>query len=130
MQTVQITLAITALLLCSACSTPAANTAITDKKIPLASGTYTFQLKYAEHPMIDGGEFAATIKGSHITIYNPHTEHPFPKGIVTSGKLVWNKNVQKWIIATHTSDINAQEAGGCTDGPDVVDLDKKIYWTC
>lgn len=116
------------ILLTKAKSKSAANVA--NKTIPLASGNYIFQLKYAEHPMISGGDFLVTIQGDHITISNPHTEHAFPKGVITQGKLVWNRHVKKWIIATEAADRHAKEAGSCTDGPDVVDLDKKIYWTC
>lgn len=30
----------------------------------------------------------------------------------------------------YPSDADAPQVGGCSEGPDVVDLVRKIYWTC
>lgn len=51
-------------------------------------------------------------------------------GTIEEGELFFHKSSQKWIIIHSYEDKNALEIGGCTDGPTVVDLINKIYWTC
>ena len=53
----------------------------------------------------------------------------WPAGIVEEGQLFLHSS-NKWIISHKNSDQQATEVGGCTGGPTVVDLAKKIYWTC
>lgn len=36
----------------------------------------------------------------------------------------------QWVIVRSEADRHATEVGGCSDGPEVVDLQQKIYWTC
>lgn len=47
------------------------------------------------------------------------------KGIIRKHILTGNT------IITHDSkDVHAEEIGGCTDGPIIIDLKKKIVWLC
>lgn len=98
---------------------------------PLSDGSYTFQLKDAElgldHPGID---VAVSIRNGHITIENPTQTAVYPAGLMAEGELRWHAPSKQWIIAQRDSDATAAEVGGCSDGPDVVDLAAKIYWFC
>ena len=53
-------------------------------------------------------------------------------GAYVSGKgiLMQHKSTKKWIIGVKPEDVNAQEIGGCTDGPTVIDFKNKIYSKC
>ena len=99
-------------------------------KIPLKPGTYTFQHRFSEQPDLGTGPVLVTIKGGKITVFNPHANNVFPKGVLARGNLVWHRKSKQWIISTDPSDNDAEEVGGCSDGPEVVDLQKRIYRTC
>jgi len=72
----------------------------------------------------------AKISGRRIKLINNSQSSVFPKGVIASGKLMWHSSSSQWIIGQSKSDPFAKEAGGCSDGPEVVDLQLKIYWTC
>ena len=98
--------------------------------IPLASGSYVFQHRFAEHPQMSSITFNVTIDGDKITLTNPKAADPFPAGIIEQGQLVWHQASSSWIIAHSDADQFAPEVGGCSEGPHVVDLHAKVYWTC
>ena len=75
-------------------------------------------------------ELHVRIRNGRITVTNNMSATPFPVGIVAEGLLLWNGRVGKWIIARTEADRDATEAGGCSDGPEVVDLEERVYWTC
>lgn len=54
----------------------------------------------------------------------------FPKGTIAEGTLMWHPKTKEWIIGLEAGDRDAVEVGGCSDGPEVVDLKKRIFWTC
>lgn len=101
-----------------------------DPTVPLKDGIYQFAHKFAEQPEIKSIHFVVTIKGQHIKVENKEKGDIFPLGLMEEGQLKWHKLTKQWIISTSASDINAKEVGGCSDGPTVVDLVNKIYWTC
>lgn len=111
-------------ILVSACSDASA------PAIPLAPGQYIFQHRFAEHPTIPSVELQVTIAGSHIVVVNPTASNPFPAGTLAEGQLMWHAMSQQWIIGQEASDKSALDVGGCSDGPETVDLVNKIYWTC
>ncbi len=98
--------------------------------LPLKSGTYTFKHKFAEQPDAGSSPLVVKIKGNHIAVYNRENSMGFPKGLIEKGTLVFHQKSQAWIISTSAEDINAEEVGGCSDGPTMVDLLNKIYWSC
>jgi len=98
--------------------------------IPLSSGEYTFQHRFAEYPEMPSFQLKATISGTHIVLTNPEASGPFPAGVLAEGELMWHPASRQWIIADEASDRSLQDVGGCSDGPEVVDLVGKIYWTC
>jgi hypothetical protein len=109
------------LVSCAAASPPA---------VPLSTGQYTFQHRYAEHPDMPSVLMVARIDGTHITLVNNTPSSAFPKGVVAEGVLMWHAASKQWIIGQQPSDGRAKEVGGCSDGPEVVDLKNKVYWTC
>jgi len=96
---------------------------------PISNGSYTFQHKFAEHPNSESISLDVKITGSKITVTNNNELSTWPKGVVEEGQLFLHSS-KKWIITHNESDKQATEVGGCTDGPTVVDLIKKVYWTC
>ena len=72
----------------------------------------------------------AQIDDSHVVLTNHSASNVFPKGVVAEGTLMWHAGAKQWIIGHEPSDRYAKEVGGCSDGPEVIDLRKLIYWTC
>ena len=100
------------------------------KPLPIKNGEYIFKHKFAEHPAMDSTHFLVKIKGNHIVVTHVENSEVFPIGLIDEGTLMFHEKAQAWIISTSPKDINANEVGGCSDGPTVVDLINKIYWTC
>lgn len=100
--------------------------------MPLEDGEYIFQHKYAEAEQyrIRSIELLVEIRGNHIVVINNDRSDVFPMGVLEEGTLMWHSKSGQWIIGTVPSDSDADEVGGCTDGPTVIDLQKRIYWTC
>ncbi|MUV14542.1 hypothetical protein [Noviluteimonas gilva] len=97
---------------------------------PLPDGEYTFHHRFAEHPSMPSIDMRVRFGEGRIVVTNTTPGTPFPLGVVAEGQLLWNGKVGKWIIARTPADQEAREVGGCSDGPEVVDLEKRIYWTC
>ena len=98
-------------------------------KLPIQSGKYIFQHKMAEQPTIPNTPLTVNITGRHIVIVS-ETIGIFPKGIVEEGTLMWHAKSKHWIIGQSASDRYANEVGGCSDGPSVIDLKNKVFWSC
>ena len=99
-------------------------------RVPLPSGAYAFEHRYAEQPQHPGMSLEVTIRGRHIVVFNPVASGPFPAGVLAEGRLWWHAASGQWIVAYAREDRTAEDVGGCSDGPEVVDLERKIYWTC
>jgi hypothetical protein len=98
--------------------------------LPMKSGEYGFSHKYTEHPNMVSVRLTAEIEGNHIRLINNDKSDVFPKGVVEEGILMWHEKSKQWIIGSDKNDVLAKEVGGCSDGPSVVDLAERIYWTC
>ncbi|HEY0682600.1 MAG TPA: hypothetical protein VGD45_09725 [Steroidobacter sp.] len=103
---------------------------LSGRPVPLASGDYPFVHKYAEHPDMPSIELTAQIRGHHIRLINYSQSAVFPIGVIDEGDLLWHASSEQWIIGETAADASASEVGGCSDGPTVVDLERRIYWTC
>jgi len=97
---------------------------------PLATGQYTFEHRFAEHPSLSSIRLVATIRGTRIVLVNPRASDPFPAGVIAEGDLMWHSASGQWIIGQSPADKAAAEVGGCSDGPPVIDLTARIFWTC
>lgn len=113
-----------ALLFLVGCSTAS------DPPIPLQSGDYVFTHRFAEHPTIESIRVNVRIAGSRIAVVNPVASAPFPAGLLSEGKLMWHSASQQWIIGRQEADRELRDVGGCSSGPEVVDLVKRVYWSC
>jgi len=98
---------------------------------PLPSGDYLFMHKFAEgeQSRFPGGKMTVQIRGRHIVVIND-TAGTFPVGVIDEGTLMWHAPSGQWIIGTEAEDADAPDVGGCSDGPSVIDLQRRIYWTC
>ena len=108
----------------------AATVSAASPKQPLPSGQYAFQHRFAEQPDIESIPLTATIHGDRIEIVNSTSSKTFPLGVIESGKLMWHEASKQWIVGHKRSDRQASEVGGCSEGPAVIDLERRIYWTC
>jgi hypothetical protein len=106
------------------CATPQ------EPRVPLGSGDYIFTHRFAEHPDKVGTPFTVRIEGRRIVVTNDDPKSVFPVGRVAEGTLMWHPTASRWIIGTDEDDLKAKEVGGCSDGPTVVDLVNKVYWSC
>jgi len=97
---------------------------------PIGDGTYTFTHKDAEFENMVIGPVTVKIKGNHITVISSNASDVFGKGIVDEGTLMWHASSKEWIIGQRRADRFASEVGSCSGGPAVVDLRKRIYWSC
>jgi hypothetical protein len=105
-------------------------TVVAQPTLPIRSGVHQFKHKFAEHPNMQSIPLIAKIKGHHIVLINKVASKVWPKGVIAEGELMWHAKSKQWIITLEPSDIDASDVGGCSDGPEVVDLKNKIYWTC
>jgi len=99
----------------------------------IGDGTYTFTVAFAEW---GGKSLGATckviIKGEFITVIHDGNETlSGEKGeIIDKGLLIKHKETGSWIIGASEKDALASEIGGCTGGPNIIELKKRIFWTC
>ncbi len=98
--------------------------------LPIDSGRYVFEHRYAEHPDVPSIRLDTIINGFDIVLINDDDSGVFPKGVIDEGKLMWHAASGQWIVGHDRIDAAAPEVGGCSDGPAVIDLEKRIYWTC
>ncbi|NMM47695.1 hypothetical protein [Marinigracilibium pacificum] len=95
------------------------------------SGTYTYDVAFAEW---DGKSLDCTVEviisGDSITIINNGSLSGEKGEIIETGKIVKHKPTGQWIIATSPEDEYAEEVGGCSDGPSIIDFKNKKWWTC
>ena len=110
------------LVLLAACSS--------EPELPIESGTYRFQHKFAEHPSMPSIEVTVVIDGRRVKIVNEQATDVFPKGTLAKGILLWHPDSRQWIIGKNKADREVSDVGGCSDGPEVIDLTDKVYWTC
>ena len=101
-----------------------------DPPIPLPTGRYEFTHRFAEHPDMSSIKLIAEIIDDQIELTNADSDAVFNFGIVAKGTLMWHAATQQWIIGLADEDRNASDVGGCSGGPEVVDLEELVYWTC
>src|SRR5262245_33004444 len=90
--------------------------AATQPSVPVPSGQYIFQHRFAEHPNMPSVSMTARIDGAHIILVNEAQSSAFPKGVVADGTLMWHAGSRQWIIGKTGADSHAKEVGGCSDG--------------
>jgi hypothetical protein len=101
--------------------------------LAIEDGEYTFTVAFAEW---GGQSLGATckviIKGNSVLVL--HDGNPTLSGrageVIDKGFLMRHKATGKWIIGKTEKDKLAPEIGGCSDGPSIIDLKKRIFWLC
>ena len=101
-----------------------------DPPTPIASGEYEFTHRFAEHPTIPSIRLTVRVNGSHVVVVNPKASDPFPAGVLDEGTLMWHAASEQWIIGREEADRSLSDVGGCSGGPEVIDLENRVYWTC
>jgi hypothetical protein len=97
-----------------------------------ANGTYTYAIAFAEQ---QGKSLGATctviIKGDSIKIvHNGKPGLTGKKGEIMDEGIIMKHKTGVWIIGHSRKDINAEEFGGCTDGPTEIDFKRKKWRKC
>jgi hypothetical protein len=97
------------------------------------SGEYVYDMAFAEWQGKSMGEkVTVIIEGASAKIrYEGDGNLTLSKkgDILDSGLL--RKHISgSWIIAGSEMDIYAEEIGGCSSGPTIIDFKNKKYWTC
>ncbi|WP_159090947.1 hypothetical protein [Aquimarina aquimarini] len=102
------------------------------KNIP-SDGEYKYDIAFAEWGGKSMGEKVIVIikEGVVRVLYDGDGEMILKKKgeIIDEGKILRHKS-GVWIIGTNKKDINIEEVGGCSDGPRVIDFEKKKFWMC
>lgn len=96
----------------------------------LRDGEHAFRHRSAEHPNLPAHPLVARITGTHIVLVNRKASSVFPIGVVAEGDLMWHDASKRWILGQDPTDRTAEEVGGCSDGPEVVDVKRRVYWAC
>ena len=117
------------IMLVAACTTSVGATPV--QSAPLPDGDYTFAHRFAEHPTMLSITMHVRVRGQRVAVTNDDgPTDVFERGVVDEGLLLWHAASRQWIIGDTEADKDAPEVGGCSGGPEVIDLAKKIYWTC
>lgn len=94
-------------------------------------GTYTYDIALAEWGGKSlGSTCTVIIKGDSITVLNDGSLSGTKGETIEEGTLMIHKKTGKWIISHSNSDIDAEEVGGCSDGPLEIDIKNKKLWLC
>lgn len=93
-------------------------------------GTFIYELYFSEFSgRMDNEKCSVTIKDKHIIIEKTEdSKLPGPQ-IIMEGTIMKHKS-GRWIIGQNPEDINAEEIGGCSDGPTPIDFGTKIIEWC
>ena len=95
------------------------------------NGTYDYRIEFAE--FVEGAMTVpckVQFKNDSVFVINIEDNFLGAKGdTLDTGILTMHKS-GRWIILHNEDELNADEVGGCTDGPTVIDIEKKIYWMC
>ena len=97
----------------------------------LATGEHAFVQCYAEHPLMPCTPVVAIFDGRRLRIEDRRRPPEYPEDrVVADGELTWHAASRRWILADDPADATAAEVGGCSDGPETVDLALREYQTC
>ena len=100
------------------------------KLLPIETGQYKFHHHFAEQPSIPSITVDVRIDGRHIVVTNNDKTDVFPQGVLAEGTLMWHGASEQWIIGNSPGDAELADVGGCSNGPEVVDLKNQVFWTC
>lgn len=95
-------------------------------------GTYTFTLAFEEWGGESLGATCTVIikQDSIFVIHDGSNDVTGQKGSILDKGLIMKHKSGKWIIAHSEKDRNAEQIGGCGNGPAIINFKKKIYLSC
>ncbi|MCC1485387.1 hypothetical protein [Winogradskyella immobilis] len=99
-------------------------------KDSIPQGEFTYELYFTEFGgRMENLSVEIIITGNKIIVYNKE-ENPLIGGnVIVKGILLKHKS-GKWIIGKAKTDKNAEEIGGCSDGPTPINFETKIIQWC
>jgi len=90
----------------------------------------SFTIAFAEYQGQSMGKTCMVkLKGDSVIVMNDGTLAGKKGDVMAKGVLMKHKS-GRMIIGNDRSDVNLDEVGGCTDGPRVIEIEKKIMWIC
>lgn len=96
-------------------------------------GNYIFDMAFAEFQGKSmGAQVRVKIKGDRIkVIYEGVGNLTAENGtIFEEGLIIKHQKSGEWIISQNPKDKFAEEIGGCSDGPAIIDFINKKFWAC
>jgi len=105
----------------------------TEQSLIIKDGTHCFSIAFDEW---DGQSLGTTcnvvIKGDSVHVLHDGTGALTGKkgDVLEAGILMKHTRTGNWIIGHTVDDVNAKEIGGCGEGPTIIDLKRRIFWTC
>jgi hypothetical protein len=100
-------------------------------------GKYNCKMIDTEFPPESGANdtgvtVIAIVKGNRIVVVYDKTdlENIKKNDMLAEGFLLKHKVTGDWIIAQKQEDVYAEEVGGCSDGPIIIDLENGFYYFC
>ena len=96
------------------------------------NGTYIYKISYAEWngKSLDA-KCKVVIEGNKIKIFNIGGNVSGKKDeVIEEGKIMKHRKTGKWIVGHSKKDKEAEEIGGCSDGPIEIDFEKETVHLC
>lgn len=95
-------------------------------------GKYTYDIAFAEWGGKSMGEkVTVIIKDETIEVkYEGGGSLTAKKGEILDEGMILKHTSGVWIITTDKTDVDAEEVGGCTDGPNTIDFIEAKFWMC
>ncbi|MGJ8594226.1 MAG: hypothetical protein ACSHXF_16875 [Aquaticitalea sp.] len=96
----------------------------------IPQGKMTYELYFAEFGgRMDNLPVEIQITGNKIIVYN-NEKNPLTGGKILIEGILLKHKTGKWIIGETENDQNAEEIGGCSDGPTPIDFETNIIEWC
>ena len=97
----------------------------------IARGSYKFTVTSAEWNRKKIATCTVKVFGDSVKVLNDGSGLEGKKGdVLWAGILARHIKTRQWIICSSPQDIYAEDIGGCTGGPYVLDFVKKILEIC
>ena len=96
------------------------------------NGTYTYKITFAEWKGKSlGAKCKVVIEGDKIKIIHSGGNLSGKEGeIIDEGKIMKHRKSGKWIIGHDEKDKDAEEVGGCSNGPTEIDFKNETVYMC
>ncbi len=99
-------------------------------KQEIPQGSFIYELYFAEFGgRMDNAKCRVIIEGKNITVEQIENSNLSGGKTIIQGTLMKHKS-GKWIIGQNPEDKEAEEIGGCSDGPTPIDFETKIIEWC